>query len=117
MHELSLMQSIFEIVEQEMESHDVDHVDRVKLRVGELAAVEESSIRFAFDVLKENTRLQHASLEIVYEPGEAYCSHCDLRYPVPKYRVVCPQCGSGGRIVAGKELYVDSLEVDESERD
>ena len=117
MHELSLMQSIFEIVENEMKNHGLEKIDVVRVKVGHLVGVEESSFRFAFDVLKEDTGLEGAQLDIIYVPGEAYCSKCDLRYPIKRYRVVCPECGEGGQIVAGKELYVDSLEVDDDERD
>lgn len=117
MHELSLMQSIFEIVENEMKKYNLPRIDLIKIKVGELVGIEESSFRFAFDVMKEDTGLAKAEMELIYVPGEAYCSQCDLRYPVRRYRVVCPECGSGGQIVAGKELFVESLEVDDDERD
>lgn len=117
MHELSLMQSIIEIVEREMEVHEVKRVERIRLKVGEMMGVEETSMQLAFEVLAEDTLMAGATLELVYIPGEAYCSHCDYRYPVKRYRVTCPQCGGGGQIIAGKELYVDSLEVEDSEGD
>lgn len=117
MHELSLMQSIFEIVKSAMDEHELDRVNLVRIKVGELTAVEESSMQFAFDVLKQDTGLKNARMEMIYVPGEAYCPTCDLRYPMQGYRVTCPTCGKGGRIVAGKELFVDSLEVDDNEGD
>ncbi|AZR72944.1 hydrogenase maturation nickel metallochaperone HypA [Anoxybacter fermentans] len=115
MHELSLMQSIFEIVEAEMKAHGLAHIDLVKIKVGELTAVEGASMQFAFEVLKKGTGLENARLEIEYVPGVAYCAKCDLRYLMEGYRIICPQCGRGGRIIAGKELYVDSLGVDDGE--
>ncbi len=113
------MQSIFEIAEGELVKSKVSHgdVSLVRIKVGELTAVEEASMQFAFEVLKEGTGLENAKLELIYVPGEACCSKCDLQYSVEKYRVICPECGESGRIVAGKELYVDSLEVDDCERD
>lgn len=115
MHELSLMQSIIEIVLDELKAHGRPQVEVVRVKVGELAGVEEMSMQFAFEVLKEEEEvLKDARLELIYVPGEAYCAKCDLRYPVKRYRVLCPQCGGGGRIVAGKELFVDSLEVEDN---
>ena len=116
MHELSMMQSVFEIVRDEMEKHGLERIDLIKLKVGELTHIEESSMQFAFGVLKEDTPLVDAQLELEYVPAEAYCRECDLRYPMERYRVICPECGTGGEIVAGKELYVDSLEVENDER-
>lgn len=117
MHELSLMQSIIEIVEREIETHGITRVERITVKVGEMMGVEETSMQLAFEVLAEDTPMAGATLELVYIPGEAYCARCDYRYPVKRYRITCPQCGGGGQIIAGKELYVDSLEVDDSEGD
>lgn len=117
MHELSLMQSIFEIVTGELKSHGLERADLIRVKVGELTQIEEASMQFAFNVLKEGTGLEQARLELIYIPGEAYCSQCDLRYLMQGYKVLCPECGGGGQIVAGKELYVDSLEVVDGEGD
>lgn len=117
MHELSLIQSILEIVEREIEAHGVKRVERIRLKVGEMMGVEETSMQMAFEVLAEDTPMAGAALELDYIPAEAYCARCDHRYPAKRYRVTCPQCGGGGQIVSGKELFVDSLEVDDGEGD
>lgn len=117
MHELSLMQSIIQIVTGELKDQGFERVEVIRLKVGELAQIEESSMQFAFDVLKEGTKLEQAKLELLYIPGEAYCSQCNFRYQMQGYRVTCPECGGGGQIVAGKELFVDSMEVVDDEGD
>ncbi len=117
MHELSLMQSIFEIVEDGLKKHELVYVNQIKLKVGELAAVQKEAMQFAFSVLQMGTVLEGARLEIEYVPAEAYCAKCEHRYRMIKYRVICPLCGNVGQIVSGKELYVESLEVNDGERD
>ncbi|WP_176692101.1 hydrogenase/urease maturation nickel metallochaperone HypA, partial [Enterobacter hormaechei] len=51
MHELSLCQSAVEIVQQQAEQHGVKRVTGVWLEIGALSCVEESAVRFSFDIV------------------------------------------------------------------
>ena len=51
MHEMSIAQSILDIILQESGNHNVSRVLSVALKVGELSAVETESLRFCFELL------------------------------------------------------------------
>ena len=58
MHELSLCQSAVEIVQQQAEQHGVKRVTGVWLEIGALSCVEESAVRFSFDIVCQGTLAQ-----------------------------------------------------------
>ena len=51
MHELSLCQSAVEIIQRQAEQHDVKRVTAVWLEIGALSCVEESAVRFSFEIV------------------------------------------------------------------
>lgn len=55
MHELSLCQSAVEIIQRQAEQHDVKRVTAVWLEIGALSCVEESAVRFSFEIVCHGT--------------------------------------------------------------
>lgn len=55
MHELSLCQSAVEIIQRQAEQHDVKRVTAVWLEIGALSCVEESAVRFSFEIVCQGT--------------------------------------------------------------
>jgi hydrogenase nickel incorporation protein HypA/HybF len=76
MHELSLCQSAVEIVQQQAEQHGVKRVTGVWLEIGALSCVEESAVRFSFDIVCQGTLAQGCELHIDYKPAQAWCWDC-----------------------------------------
>ena len=79
MHELSLCQSAVEIVQQQAEQHGVKRVTGVWLEIGALSCVEESAVRFSFDIVCQGTLAQGCELHIDYKPAQAWCWDCMMR--------------------------------------
>ncbi len=73
MHELSLCQSAVEIIQRQAEQHDVKRVTAVWLEIGALSCVEESAVRFSFEIVCHGTVAQGCDLHIVYK---ARCWDC-----------------------------------------
>lgn len=69
MHELSLCQSAVEIIQRQAEQHDVKRVTAVWLEIGALSCVEESAVRFSFEIVCHGTVAQGCDLHIVYKPA------------------------------------------------
>lgn len=69
MHELSLCQSAVEIIQQQAEQHGVTRVTGVWLEIGALSCVEESAVRFSFDIVCQGTLAQGCALHIDYKPA------------------------------------------------
>lgn len=75
MHELSLCQSAVEIIQRQAEQHDVKRVTAVWLEIGALSCVEESAVRFSFEIVCHGTVAQGCDLHIVYKPA-SWCWDC-----------------------------------------
>lgn len=58
MHEMSLCQSAVEIIQRQAEQHDVKRVTAVWLEIGALSCVEESAVRFSFEIVCHGTVAQ-----------------------------------------------------------
>jgi hydrogenase nickel incorporation protein HypA/HybF len=114
MHELSLAQSIIEIIEHEMKSRPGSRAEAVGLRIGALAAVDAEALRFGFEASIKDTPLDGMRLDINITEAERQCLMCDHRYKLTALDTPCPQCGSNDAIpLGGDELDIEYLEVED----
>jgi hydrogenase nickel incorporation protein HypA/HybF len=114
MHELSIAQSILSIAENAVPENSNVVVTGVGLEIGELSGIEIESLEFAFTVIKADTLLQNAELNIQIIKGEAVCSDCTAIFPMSSYGTCCPQCKSYSmKILKGREMKVLNVVVDE----
>ena len=113
MHEMSIAQSVLDIVLQESRNHQVKRVLSVALRVGELSAVETESLKVCFDLLTKGTLAEGARLNIERVQVTCRCRECGSDFTVNELTFSCPSCGSGGlKMLSGRELSVDSFEAE-----
>lgn len=113
MHELAVTESIVNIVTRHAQEADAQRVLRIHLVVGELSSIVDDSIQFYFDYLSQDTLA--AGAELVFErlPVTLQCGACSHQWPPSTADWTCPACGvAQARIVAGREFYVDSIEVE-----
>jgi len=113
MHEMSIAQSIFTIVADEIAKYDVSKVTAINIMVGEMSAVVPSSLSFCFDILTQGSPLEGARLNIEVVPIKAKCNDCGTEFEVQEYRFVCPRCESHSvEMLSGRELTVQDIEVE-----
>lgn len=111
MHEITLVTSLFEIINQQVAVHGMTKVTAVHLKVGEMAGVEPMTLTACFDVVAEGTPAAGARLVIEDVPLMGKCRSCGERFNIQGYRFVCPLCvGENVELVGGRELYIDRLE-------
>lgn len=112
MHEIAIVSSLFEIINRKVEEHAIESISRVRLKVGEMAAVEPMTLTACFAVLAEGTPAQGADLTIETLPAMARCGPCGTEFRVIRHQFRCPACrGDTTQLVSGKELYIDSMEA------
>jgi hydrogenase nickel incorporation protein HypA/HybF len=112
MHEMSLMESVREIVEGAARANGARRVTTVRLRIGALAAVEPEALRFCFDVVMQGSVAAGATLEIDSEPGEAWCWDCAATVVLLAEGAVCPTCGSHRlQVTGGTEMRVKDIDL------
>jgi hydrogenase nickel incorporation protein HypA/HybF len=112
-HEMSLVESLVELVEDERRKQDFSRVRMIRLRVGTLGHAEPEALRFCFDAITSGTIADGARLEIETVPGEGWCSHCRRTVPLEDRFAACRLCGIAQvRMTAGDELRLAEMEVE-----
>lgn len=108
MHELSLAESIVEIV---TERRDAARVRRIRVEVGRALSVVPEALRFCFEVVARGGPLQGAEIEIEEVPISGRCRSCEWEGFLEGFLPLCPRCAGGVEMVSGKELRISEVEV------
>ena len=114
MHELSIVQNVMQIVLENLKEKEYETILEINLKVGEFSGVVSEALQFSFEAIKEDTEFSACSLNIDIIPFLAECQECKKQYNIEsEFFLICPSCNSQEyKIVSGRELYVDSVEVD-----
>ncbi|HEY4706812.1 MAG TPA: hydrogenase maturation nickel metallochaperone HypA [Thermodesulfobacteriota bacterium] len=108
---MSITRSIVETVEREMDRAGLARLDKVRIRVGELTAVEPDVLRFCFETSIKGTRLEGAALDIEEVPLTGRCRACGESFRITGFASVCPKCkGTDIERIGGTELDIVSIE-------
>ncbi|ACH37101.1 hydrogenase nickel insertion protein HypA [Citrifermentans bemidjiense Bem] len=112
MHEITLVTGLFEIINREVAARGIESISKVRLMVGELAAVEPMTLAACFEVVAEGTVASGAQLEIETVHLTGRCRGCASGFRIVGFRFQCPDCGGGDvELSGGRELYLESLEA------
>jgi len=113
MHEISLVENVIALVEDERRKQPFSRVRMIRLTVGALGHAEPEALRFCFEAVTNGTIADGARLEIETIPGEGWCLLCRQTVPLAERFAACPSCGSAGvRMTAGGDLHVSEMEVE-----
>jgi hydrogenase nickel incorporation protein HypA/HybF len=113
MHEMSLAESVLQIIEDAASKQGFTRVTTVWLEIGQLACVEREAMLFCFDAAIRGSIAENARLEIVETAGRGQCVQCRHEFPVAAVYEPCPNCGSYGvRVTGGDVMRVRELEVE-----
>ena len=113
MHEMSLAESVLQIIEDTARKQGYTRVKTVWLEIGQLACVEQESLRFCFDVVMRDSVAHQARLEIIEIAGQGRCAKCSVEMPIAGLYQACPNCGSYEiQVTGGDEMRVKELEVE-----
>lgn len=114
MHEMGLMRRMLEDAEGAAAGR---RVLGLTVRVGALSGAVPEALRFAFEALTEGTGEEGKGmwLELKEEGARFRCAGCGGEFEAAVGGgYVCPECGGiGGELVSGRELELESIEVDD----
>lgn len=112
MHEMSLCESLVQVIEEQAKEKEFGQVKTVYVEVGKFAGVEIDALKFCFDIVCRNTVADSASLEVIELPGKGWCFDCQQEINLEDRLDPCPYCnGFSLQSKGGDELRIKELEV------
>jgi hydrogenase nickel incorporation protein HypA/HybF len=112
-HELSIVTSLFDILEEKAREAKAAKVTAVKLRVGRLSGVVPDLLESAFETFKKGTIAEGARLEIEIVPFAFRCRRCGGESFPEEPPYACSACGSGDiELLGGMDIFIDRIEVE-----
>jgi hydrogenase nickel incorporation protein HypA/HybF len=113
MHEMSIAQSLMEILREEMAKHDAKVLKSVHLQIGQLSAIVPEALSFCFQIMVEGTEMEGAKLAMDVIALRGRCPECQKEFEIEDYHFACPTCGSVRiETIAGQDLAVVDMEVE-----
>ncbi len=101
-----------------MVKYDGQRLKKVTIKNGQLAGAVSESLTFAWDALIPGGEFDGAELEIIEVPVKVACGECGEEFSPEHARCMpCPKCEAllGHHVLEGKELLIDSIEVDDQQ--
>jgi hydrogenase nickel incorporation protein HypA/HybF len=115
MHEVAVAQRLVKLMTDAAAGAGGGRVVSGRLVVGQLTCIEPDALAFGFEIAARGTAAAGARLEIVPVPLRMRCRTCAAERGGEIYEP-CP-CGAvGAEVLAGRELRLESIEVDEASK-
>jgi hydrogenase nickel incorporation protein HypA/HybF len=113
LHELAIADSVVQIACRHAAGRQVT---KVYLKVGHLRQVVPSALAFSFELVAQGTSVEGAELEMEEVPVSGRCRECRVESRLEGFPLHCGACGGFDlQILEGEELYVESLELEETQ--
>ena len=112
MHEMAITESLVEIALAEAEKAGAKRITAINLKIGALTGVVAESVSFYMDLVAKGTLAEGARLVTTVLPVTANCPACRSDFAVEDLVFLCPTCGGPGQVVTGRELFIESLEIE-----
>ncbi len=120
MHEYSIAGELVELILVRLDGQDVERVEEVHLRKGELLVLSTAALEQAYQLLSAETILEGSKLVIEEAKTRVECPGCGYsggaechRYHFIAPILKCPSCGASVRIEQGQELELVKLVVED----
>jgi hydrogenase nickel incorporation protein HypA/HybF len=128
MHEYSLACEIFENVMTIAQANSASGVKSITLKIGRLAHINPDQLLFSFETLAEGSIAGDAHVNVEFVPPSIECE-CGYRGTLDDIsdetanteaslceyiaRMNCPVCGGITKISGGRELIIQTIEVEQ----
>ncbi len=112
MHELSVVQTLIETVQQHAKQEQAGKVSRIAIEVGALTCIDQDRIQFCFDMVKSDADMHGSELQINTVTATAKCQDCHNTFELKNLGLPCPTCGSYSYdMITGNELNLTEIEL------
>lgn len=113
MHELSLVQNVFNTLEEEFPDR-IGSVRGIYLTVGILSNVQPLLMESAFNVfIEDQIRYKKMKLHVDVIPIIIKCNDCNKESEVEQYKFICRYCGKPtNNMIQGDEMLITKVEFE-----
>lgn len=116
MHELSVTESILNIVLREAQHCKGQKIREIGIVIGQMSSFVPDCIEYYFAFLSKGTLADRARLKFNTIKPVIRCRNCDQEIEITNPFTVCPICGSANtKLISGRECYVEYIEVEDEE--
>jgi hydrogenase nickel incorporation protein HypA/HybF len=113
MHEVAIMTEAVRLATESAHAAGAHRIIALKLRIGTLSGVVPDALEFAWDVVRRDTILADARLEIESVSGAYWCEQCQAMFASRDFLAECPRCQElSGDLRRGRELEIAALELE-----
>jgi hydrogenase nickel incorporation protein HypA/HybF len=113
MHETAMAQSLVDAIAQEARNRRARPI-RAKMSCGELSAVNDEVLSFAFEAVARGTPCEGMRLQIEHKPLQARCKVCDGIFAVNLSRARCPGCDAADfTLLPDAPVLLEEIEFEE----
>jgi hydrogenase nickel incorporation protein HypA/HybF len=113
MHELSVVFSIIDQVEQIAKENKASKVNSITLQIGEVSMVIPSYLEDCFKWAKtKHDMFKECNLIVEIIKAKTYCEDCKKEYETVKYGKICPFCKSEHTyLLTGNQFEIKEIEI------
>ncbi len=110
-HEMGIAIEVYRTCRETVEAHGGGRLQRARLAVGELSAVEPQLLVYAWQAVVEDSPDDGAELVIEWCPADQRCLSCNesKERASGSWMRLCPDCGMPLQVTGGDELDVLDL--------
>lgn len=113
MHEVSIMTEAVRMAVESAQAAGARRIKGLRLRVGQLSGAVPEAMTFAWDVVRQNTLADRATLSIESIPPASWCANCQAEFECKDFLSECPRCHNlSDDLRRGRELEIAAVELD-----
>lgn len=113
MHEMGIMEGVLDSALKSARQAHALRIRKITLSIGDMTECIDDALQFSFEILSENTLAQGATLVLNKVSPRSVCLDCRKEFDHDRFHRQCPYCQSYSTdLIAGRELSIDSIEVD-----
>ena len=113
MHEMGIMEGVLDSALKSAQQAHALCIRKITLSIGDMTECIDDALQFSFEILSENTLAQGATLVLNKVSPRSVCLDCRKEFDHDRFHRQCPYCQSYSTdLIAGRELSIDSIEVD-----
>ena len=113
MHEQSIVESLLALALENAQKANAAKIHKINVVIGELSGAVQESMDFYFSFLRKDTIAAEAVIGYTHVPAQLRCRKCGRIFTAKDMDYRCPDCKEHDvDIVGGRELYLESLEVE-----